>query len=1118
MRAILLVIITITSVVFGGFAATGTVGATSDEATATPDTINVTAGANNQAPYDKDGSTSLNFTLTGGDGEFDDGTALLNIPESSDLVYDIENSDLSAVIGESDGTTFVGDETEETRAEFRDEKTIVVETNDGDQWIDLRGVRFEVPKSTVETELIFKPENASSTTVTAGPESLDSSLNGGEGVSIVSGSTQQSPDTSTIVVNASSLNTNGLHEEGEYVEILIDDSSVVRFDPDADVQVSENSDVDSTGALGEGVNVGPSGIMVETASDIDGGDELILEGVEFIGEEPKDPVSDASGETFLNVSYAPVDRLGTTDDPETTPTVETSGIADRTAPEVKLEEDTTSLAPGVSETNGSGAVVVNVTDTSEFGQQLGEDTEIVVEFNDSAGDFTFDTNQEVTVHSEDLNEPYIKDTTSDRIIVGLPEFSNSSNGDTILIGTEDDPIRFNTSTDAQAANTSDLVVGTTAYGDDADETRQLISGAVSATEHPTLEFDDSTLENDKLENVSDDVTLLLTSKGYQDIARADADTNITVELDPGLSLNVSESSLSTGSGDIEVNEVKKGENELIIDVAKENATHGDTIKIDGLKFDKPGSDVDASVAFTVDRTGITNSTGDFGVSVVEPDVIESGSASDTRVNTTQTLVVGVGNESSESIDEFGGADVNFTLDDPAADDADLGKSVVTTNESGVATVEVETGTEPGFYHVSAVVQDNKSLTADFTIHAAPGKPEKAVLVHRKDAVTNAVAGDANVSVFELHFEDEFGNVNDVDDVQFEVISNAENVTVHQEWNGTTGEFGGEVIDNPSNGVDLSDESNTTLYLAAENDSAGDVTVTVNSTNNDEFAEGSASGTLVTVSDVTLAIEPGDNVSNGTDLTMTAEMLDQNGETVTVPRLNATFLGDDNVSVEEAPVTFIDGQVQVAGQAVDAGTGNVDVAVVDTNVGNDTEVEVVPELDVEIEDGQFVNVTGENTVDLNVTEADSGQEVDGVELRLRGAGVDEMVQANGNDTTVTVEPNEVLSEIEISAADDEVLATVETIPGDVTGNGHIATDLGPNSGIEREGLYEDVDGDEEFDSADPQELLSLVIEDPATDAAPAFDFAGHDGDEVQVSDVQVLVDELLEDDPDAFQED
>jgi len=76
---------------------------------------------------------------------------------------------------------------------------------------------------------------------------------------------------------------------------------------------------------------------------------------------------------------------------------------------------------------------------------------------------------------------------------------------------------------------------------------------------------------------------------------------------------------------------------------------------------------------------------------------------------------------------------------------------------------------------------------------------------------------------------------------------------------------------------------------------------------------------------------------------------------------------------------------------------------------------------------------------------------------------------------------------------------EVVAPDVTGDGNPATD--PNG----DGLYEDVDGDGEFDIIDVATFLFTYDSEPVQDSAPLFDFTG-DG-VVDSFDVTALLFEL-----------
>lgn len=219
------------------------------------------------------------------------------------------------------------------------------------------------------------------------------------------------------------------------------------------------------------------------------------------------------------------------------------------------------------------------------------------------------------------------------------------------------------------------------------------------------------------------------------------------------------------------------------------------------------------------------------------------------------------------------------------------------------------------------------------------------------------------------------------------------------------------------------------------------------------------------------------------------------------RIDLQFDWTPSVSLPETPETRFSAPVEV--ESAQAGTGEVraSVLLLRTDVKDAT-------LENATKSVEGVTFTGLDRDELprelpDGVEFDAGYQVDAVgDGRVAvsvPAGFKEptllVLEADGwRSKDAFVEGNEIVVRTSVPA-DKLTVAVVETLAPDVTGNGAEATD--PNG----DGLYEDVNGDGEFNILDVQALYANLDKVPVQDNAELFDFSG-DG-QVNILDVQAL---------------
>lgn len=434
----------------------------------------VTAGANNQSVVDADGTTGemtfaedhpRNFSSAGGN-------VTLTIPASG-IRFDTANSDATASASGSDTI-------DATFLEFRnDARTAVVTVSNTDEAalenVTLRGVRFVVPSTATNTTLTWEDVQVGySARLRLVPERLETEV---ANAALVRGADGE-PNGSDVTMTIDSVGkrTSGFHADGNEIRVSI--SREHTNDERLSFDTSNVPDVRITAGECESGLIGNTTIERFTLDgdtfsftvncDIDNGQEITIDGFTFNTSGVPSPDEPAEISSALNVTYEPVDSTGR-------PEIQTGENIKTFAPTAELfhpdKDDSTDvkLDRGANATTGTNPAAVFVQDdTGEPEGQIGADTRMFIQIPENEN-LTFDQSQEIEVEqhnvSDRLDARFVRHNGT---TIVLDPVANSTSGDRLLVGTDDDPgrenndvgpLRFNVSSNASVSNL-DLVVTT----------------------------------------------------------------------------------------------------------------------------------------------------------------------------------------------------------------------------------------------------------------------------------------------------------------------------------------------------------------------------------------------------------------------------------------------------------------------------------------------------------------------------------------------------------------------------------------------------------------------------------------------------------------------------------
>ncbi|MCY4730341.1 PGF-pre-PGF domain-containing protein [Natronomonas gomsonensis] len=440
------------------------------EATAGPDSVGVTAGADEQpaiATPDA-GPATLRFTEDEANGFPADGTATLALPEDGGVTFDTEASSVSV-------TATNATVSETTLSERK--LSIAVDTDDGvESEIAVDGLRFVATSDAAAVEATWSFGDATGAT-TVQPERMTAAGFG----SVVPRGVDGGPDGGTgfsLQPDPQNARTNGFHERGEFVGVFIDEAYADRltFDrssvDDLEIRTSSQCRRDNFAETTGTRNAYVQGnvLFFRVYCQLDHDDYLTVQNVRFNttgATADESPDFDAA----LDVKYDPVNNTDST-------RVTADGDDRLSVRSPTVEGATTSVERGTNATTGDQPVSVTVAD--EHGGLVADGSQLTVSLTGGDG-VSFNDSQSVEVVSEsDSFTATVADVTPDSLVLDVD--GDSSAGDSLTIqGANESGLTFDVGENASDAN---LTATTNAGGDDVTQSAGSVSvgGSDSGTD------------------------------------------------------------------------------------------------------------------------------------------------------------------------------------------------------------------------------------------------------------------------------------------------------------------------------------------------------------------------------------------------------------------------------------------------------------------------------------------------------------------------------------------------------------------------------------------------------------------------------------------------------------
>lgn len=476
------------ALVAGGTAAQADSDTNTGEASATPGSVGVTAGAGNQAPIAQAGSgpAALNFTEDELGGFPANGTATLSLPADGDVAFDTANSSVSvAARGATVGNVSLGERTLEIEVESTDNET--------NSRLSVSGLRFVSGGDASTVEATWSFGNAEGATGVE-PERLTTTGFG----DILARGADDVPDNGTgVAIEApEDARTEGFHAEGEYLSITIPEEHAGRLSFNdsvaGDVEI-ETDRGDCDGVLDFNIvlvsnpqtQADDDMLLVDPGCEIGSEEYVLVENIRF------DVAGAEAGEAVdvdvdLDVESVPVDAV------ENATTTGESGLRLR-GPTVDV--GTTTIETNTTATVGDTPLKISVAD--EHGGMIGAGTNVTVEVNGTGVTFNESQTFEAVSVAGDSAPPTVVDTAPTSITLEVE--SETAAGDEFRIQREGgNGILFDV---AEGAGNASFEV-TTTPGDE-DVTRVTDGGVVTQQCVSILEAID---END--DGLIDDFELL----------------------------------------------------------------------------------------------------------------------------------------------------------------------------------------------------------------------------------------------------------------------------------------------------------------------------------------------------------------------------------------------------------------------------------------------------------------------------------------------------------------------------------------------------------------------------------------------------------------------------------
>jgi hypothetical protein len=470
-QVVLLAAVVALSLVAGAGVIAGQTAAQSDsdtntgEASATPGSVGVTAGAANQTPIAEDGggSAALNFTEDALGGFPANGTATLSLPSDGDVSFDTANSSVSVVAqGATVGNVTLRERTVEIEVESTDNGTNSV--------LSVSGLRFVTGGNASVVEATWSFGNAEGVTRVE-PERLETT---GFGDVLERGAHDVPDDGTGFVIDApDDARTEGFHAEDEFISVTVPEAHAGRLSFNESVLddiVVEADGGDCGGFLDIGISLGGNPetqadddmLLIDPGCEIGSDEYVTVENLRFdvAGAEAGDAVD---VDVDLNVESTPVGAAEN---------ATVAGENDLRLRGPTVDVGTTTIETNETATAGDVPLKINVAD--EHGSMIGAGTQVTVEVNGTGVTFNESQTFEAVSVAGDTAPPTVVNATATSITLEVG--SETAAGDEFRVQREGgNGILFDV---AEGAGNASFDVTTTPGGEDVT---QVTDGGVVTT-------------------------------------------------------------------------------------------------------------------------------------------------------------------------------------------------------------------------------------------------------------------------------------------------------------------------------------------------------------------------------------------------------------------------------------------------------------------------------------------------------------------------------------------------------------------------------------------------------------------------------------------------------------
>lgn len=978
--------------------------------------VYVAEGGNSQVPVEDDEESPGTLVFTeGGPDQFGNGPVNIRL-RTTDAALAFDSVGGATVNGGGSPTVTVED----------DVVTIGVS---GGQFQDgaidsvaLTGVELNVSAGVTRSELEWQfGQTALTADQVVNVERMSASLgNSGSTTAVKLGTGDENPSTSSVTLSAEGLVANGFQDGDGMFTVQIPEAAQDEFGFDTGTSPTvsvtgpdgarctddSNAFTDVTDGSAASAEVsGRNTISVALQNcQIDGGDEVTVDDVQFVAEGHTNAEKSPSFSHSLEVLYTPA---GSND----VITLETAGEVEGNFPSVRLSEGSgTTLAPGVSGSPGNAGFSLLVKDDADaFDGEVG-DSQIRVELTDDRVSFASTAASDYKVVPDGVHgaEAEVVSVTERTLVANVEVAPQDGKG--LEIGRNDgdsasgavDPLLFSVSPNSADYSVALDVTTSPVENSDADVV-QRIDDAITVGSKPTVELAGNVEKDEnvrlvggreRVSNAEIGGDFRIVSQAPQDLRSGVGNTELTISLPTGVTFSetptVESAALGVGNEDASLS---AGNSALVVTLdSGGNSAAGDTITISDVAFDlEAGASFDpTALTLDVSRTGVGVQSGDtISLEQAEAQVSTSAvydgqtKAGNARVGSTQSgdLTVTSATESGDAGIERGdplpGVELGLAVDSTdLATAPELSATSVTTDTSGNAAFTISFGDVANADSGTATVTvaesgTNAGNSVSWTVVPSGVANQVVVssvenaLVGNGDLDPTAASTETQVAVFEVRIEDEFGRLvdgeTDAVDVTPAVTSgNADIVGVYTE-RGEDGIAAGNALagNAPLTYDPGADSTPGSLYVFVAGQ-AGDVELEVSgqTVGNSEFGPDTASVSIYELGDDSLRVSldgVGDDgvVTTLYDGAATVELRDSGGTLVDVPRLSTTITQDGagNVALGDTPVALNDGTGSISVTAQDAGNVQLTVETETPNgqtlTGNTEFVVEAPTLSVDV---------------------------------------------------------------------------------------------------------------------------------------------------------------------------